>query len=310
MTRVSSFGQSQLLLNSIMQNQSQLATTQDQISSGEVSQTFSGLAGQAETLLGAQSVQSQNTTYLSTLQQVAQQLNMNDLQVNAVQTNATNLKQTLVQAIGNNQASGLTDLLQQTLSNTAGSLNTKIGSNYIFAGSKVNTPPVSSSSLSDLMSAPSAASLFQNDTTKPAAQTSANGTTQYGILASDVGQNLLQVVQNIANYSAGPNGPLDGTLTPTQVTFLQGQIASLNTAIDGIQNQVSSNGLTQQTVDNMTTQTQTSSNYLQSFISDIKDTNMAQAATNLSNDQTALQASYAVEAKLSNLSLLSYLPVG
>ena len=45
------------------------------------------------------------------------------------------------------------------------------------------------------------------------------------------------------------------------------------------------------------------------FISNIQDTNMAQAATQLSLDQTALQAALQVTATLNKLSLLNYLPV-
>ncbi len=46
------------------------------------------------------------------------------------------------------------------------------------------------------------------------------------------------------------------------------------------------------------------------FTSDIQDTNMAQAATQLSLNQTQLQAALQVTAGLHQLSLLNYLPVG
>ncbi|MGH6828972.1 MAG: flagellin [Rhizomicrobium sp.] len=45
------------------------------------------------------------------------------------------------------------------------------------------------------------------------------------------------------------------------------------------------------------------------FISNIQDTNMAQAATQLSLDQTQLQAALQVTSGLNRLSLLNYLPV-
>jgi flagellin-like hook-associated protein FlgL len=45
------------------------------------------------------------------------------------------------------------------------------------------------------------------------------------------------------------------------------------------------------------------------FISNIQDTNMADAATQLSLNQTQLQAALQVTAQLNKLSLLNYLPV-
>ena len=45
------------------------------------------------------------------------------------------------------------------------------------------------------------------------------------------------------------------------------------------------------------------------FVSDIQDTNMADAATQLSLNQTQLQAALQVTAGLQQLSLLNYLPV-
>ena len=45
------------------------------------------------------------------------------------------------------------------------------------------------------------------------------------------------------------------------------------------------------------------------FASDIQDTNMADAATQLSLNQTQLQAALQVTAGLHQLSLLNYLPI-
>ena len=46
------------------------------------------------------------------------------------------------------------------------------------------------------------------------------------------------------------------------------------------------------------------------FVSNIQDTNLATAATQLSLNQTALQAALQVTSTLNRLSLLNYLPIG
>jgi flagellar hook-associated protein 3 FlgL len=159
-----------------------------------------------------------------------------------------------------------------------------------------------------LLAAPSAASLFQNDNVPASVQTGDSGSTQYGLLASDIGQGVMTSIKNIAAYNAGPNGPLSGQLNATQTAFLTGELANLDTAVAAVQQQTSVNGLRQNNVDALKTQTKASSDYLAGFISDIEDTDMTQAATNLNSDQLALQASYEVMSKLSKLSLLNFLP--
>lgn len=307
MTRISSFGQSQQLLGTLLQNQTRVSDVQDQISSGMKTQEFSGMAGEAATLLGAKTLKTKNDQYMNTIQMVGQQLSMNDLQVNAIDTDATSLRQSLIEAIGQEQAQALPEALQQTLTATVNALNTQIGSKYIFAGSRVDTPPVSSDNMATLLAAPSAASLFQNDNIKAAVPTSDNGSTQYGLLASDVGQGVLQSIKDIAAYDAGPNGPLNGKLNATQISFLKTELGNLDTAISAVRQQASVNGLRQQKMDELKTQYQTSSDFLTGFISDIQDTNMTEAVTKMNSDQMALQASYNVVAKLGKLSLLNFL---
>jgi flagellar hook-associated protein 3 FlgL len=307
MTRISSFGQSQELLTSLLQNQARVSEVQNQISTGMKTQEFSGMAGEAATLLGAKTLQSKNDQYMNTITQIGQQLNMNDLQVNAIDSDAQSLRQAIVEAIGLEQAQALPEALQQALTATANALNTQIGSKYIFAGRRVDTPPVSSDQMAVLLAAPSAANLFQNDNTKAAVPTSDSGATQYGLLASDIGQGVLQSIKNIAAYDAGPSGPLNGKLNAAQLAFLKGELANLDTAIASVRQQASVNGLRQQKVDELKTQLQTSSDFLSGFISDIQDTNITEAVTKMNGDQMALQASYSVVAKLSKLSLLNFL---
>ena len=53
MTRVSSFGQQQVMLNSILSNQSQLFKDQKQVASGKVHETYQEFTGEVSTLLGS-----------------------------------------------------------------------------------------------------------------------------------------------------------------------------------------------------------------------------------------------------------------
>lgn len=307
MTRIASFGQTQLQLNSLLQNQARLITTQDQISTGKKAQTFSGMTNESSTLMGVKSLKSRTDKYMETLTQVNQQLDMNNVQIGAIENSAQALKQAMVEAVGQEQSSALPELLQETLSSMVSALNSRIGSNYIFAGSRVDTPPVISSSIADLLAAPDAASMFQNDSAKPSARTGDDTISEYGLLASDIGQDLMASLKRIADFNAGPNGPIEGRLTATQKSFLQTEIANMTASIDTVLQQNAVNGIRSQKTEELKSQYQNNSDFLAGFIGDIEDTDMTQAATQLSLDQLSLQASYKVMAQMSQMSLLNFL---
>ena len=118
---------------------------------------------------------------------------------------------------------------------------------------------------------------------------------------------IFAALKNIADFDAGGSGPIDGQLTPVQRTFLESQLSVLDSAIDTLQLNVARNGNRQATVEEMIVQHQDEEAFLEIFISDIEDADLAEAITNLENDQVALQASYEITAQLSQLSLLNFI---
>jgi flagellar hook-associated protein 3 FlgL len=72
---------------------------------------------------------------------------------------------------------------------------------------------------------------------------------------------------------------------------------------------VSANGYVANRLTDAQTQLTSMNTLYKGFASDIQDTNMADAATQLSLNQTQLQAALQVTATLNKLSLLNYLPV-
>ncbi len=307
MTRISSFGHSQSLVNSLLRNQSSMFETQGQIASGKKADDFRGVAKEAATLLGAKSLQTRTTKYTETLQQINQHLEMNNVQLEAIESTAQSLRQSLVEMVGQEEAAALPELLEETFSSIVTSLNTKIGANYIFSGSKVDTPPVNASSIADLMAAPNAAALFVNDDRKSAAKTGDNSTTEYGLLANDIGEQVFDSLKRIADFNAGPSGPLNGKMDATQRAFLETEISNLITAIGDVQDQTAANGLRIKKSEELVSQYQVTSDFLEVFVSDIEDTDLTVAITKLNSDQLALEASYNVMGQLSRLSLLNFL---
>jgi flagellar hook-associated protein 3 FlgL len=186
-------------------------------------------------------------------------------------------------------------------------LNSTYNGEYVFGGGQVNTPPVSVNSMAALAAAPSVASVFQNDQQVISNQVDQNTTAQTGFLASQLGTPLMTVFLAIQNFANGPNGPLTGPLTDTQIAFLQGQVANLNAAASALNGSAAQNGAVQSQLTNSQTDLTNQQNTLGKMIGDIAGANVAQATANLQQAQLAIQAAAQVFLALQNSSLLNVL---
>ena len=169
----------------------------------------------------------------------------------------------------------------------------------------MNTQPFTATSMSQLTSG-TVASFFKNDNLVTSSQISQNTTIKTGFLANQLGSNLMTVFQNIQAY-VNTNGPFTGTLTTAQQTFLQGQIASLNTASAQLNTQAAQNGQMQAQVASIQTALTNQQTTMTGMIGDITNADMAQVSANLQEAQLALQASAQVFVGLQNSSLLGIL---
>jgi len=131
----------------------------------------------------------------------------------------------------------------------------------------------------------------------------------YGITASDVATGLMQSLKDIAGFDAGGTGNFSGSpnLSQAQNTFLSAQITSIGTMSAGLNTATAHNGNVYNQLQNATTQQTSMSTLYKGFVSNIQDTDMATAATQLSLNQTALQAALQVTSTLNHLTLLNYL---
>lgn len=307
MTRVASFSHNQTLISGILRNQADVFTAQQQVTTGKRSDDYKGIAQDTSTLVSAQSLKSQASTFIRTGERVKQRLETNDIQLSAVIDTARDLKQTITQALANDSGAGLDEAARSSFNLIGASLNTSVGGSYLFAGSRIATKPFTPNTLDDLAALPSAGAAFANDNLKATASVTEHLDIEYGVVASDVAEPLTDWLRNYAQFNAGPNGNISGPLTPAQRTYLEGQLGALESAIQHSQSYQVSNGLKQSQVDQVSAQLQTRATFLETFVSDIEDVNVAEAISRLQNDQTALQASYQAYSKLSDLSLTRYL---
>jgi len=307
MTRVSSFGRQQVMVASLLNRQANVFKDQEQITTGKKARNYSGLASEITTLLGAKTVFGQTQSYLGAANHVNRFLRTNDIQLGSVVTNAQNIRESILNAISQEQTLTLNESMGQAYSSIVSALNTSIGGVHVFGGGRTNVAPVTGKDISSLVAAPSVSSLFQNDQRRASAKIGQNTTMKYGLLADEVGSGVIQVFKDIADYNVGPSGPLSGKLNNSQISFLKSELTKMDSAISNLRVLVARNGTRQKNVDNFISENNKQTVFLKGFISDIEDVNVAEAITRLNNDQTALEASFKITSRLDSLSLLKFL---
>ena len=306
--RVASNAQSQYLLSQIMKANTALDTVTAQVASGKVSSDYTGIGDKTASLEAARAAAARADAYATNTQLAGTQTDLQDAQLTTLSSLAEQLKEAITTAAGNGDGTGLMTTAQDVFEQASSILNaTDSNGNYIYGGGQGNTKPFTATSLSDLTS-DTVSNFFQNGSQKKSVLVGDGQSVQIGVLASDVGTELMTALQNLANADS-PSGSLDGSLTSTQTDNLTNNVLpSATQAYTDLNDATATNGETYSRLKDDVTNQQSLSTLYKGFVSDIEDVDMTKAATNLNQAQTALQAALEVTAKLGQLSLLNYLP--
>jgi flagellar hook-associated protein 3 FlgL len=296
MDKVSTANLHSTTLNGALSVQSQLYTAQTQESTGLVSQDFGGLGGNATyATLNLQNEINQAQTWSSQAQEAA-------TRSQATYSALGNIISTITTLEGK-VSSAMTDTTDSSLSITASSMqtqlmqqiNTQSAGRYIFSGTDTNTAPVNvnASDLSD----PS--SYYQGNSTKLAVQVGSQQTITYGVTASDPAIAAAMKAMQSA-VTASQASPVDQSALKAALADCQDAVTKLG----GLQESVSD---TDNQLQSAQTNQTTYVTFLQNSLSNVKDADTASVATEVSQYQTQLQASYMAVSSVTKLSLTTYL---
>ena len=306
--RVATAMQSQYMLAQINSANAALNSTQAQVASGNAASDYTGYGDKTAALEAAQSAASRAGAYKGAAQAGADQANLQDTQLSTLSSLADQLRQAVTNAVANNDGTTLMSSVQGIFDQAVQVLNAQdINGNYLFGGNNNSTPPVTATTLSALAAAPSVSSIFANGSTPASVMIGDGQKVTVGVLASDVGTQLMQTIKDIVTYNGGSNGPLSSALNSTQTGFLSGEIQSATTASQSVNSALATNGSVYTQLTDAVTHQDTLSTLYQGFASDIKNVDMSTAITNLNMNQTALQAALKVTSQLNSVSLLNYM---
>jgi flagellar hook-associated protein 3 FlgL len=271
---------------------------QTQISSGKKSQDYSGIYQDANRLVRSEATLGRTEQFLSTIRQVSTRMNTMETQLNSMMDNAIQMRTTLITALnnGNSQFMALGQQADQLLTQTANLLNTADGDVYLFSGSRTDTPPVDVSQFTASANAVTPDfDYYQGDDDVQFARIDKDFVLDYGIKANDpTFEKYIRALRMIAQ-------------NPTDDTNLRNAMDLINTSIEGLNKVVSDIGAKSKILEVSQDRHLDNKTALKSVIGDLEDTNIMEATSRLSAEETMLQAAYMTISRIGRLSLAQYL---
>ncbi len=320
MTRVSTNGNFQSALLSLMTAQSRAQQAQERIDSEKIATDMAGYGRSAEQLTSLTSTQARLDGFISTSETVAARLSAQDLAMSSIYEGGTGAREAIANSLAAGNITNLMTELGLQYQTVQGGLNAQHQGSYLFAGGQGDVAPATAATMADLAAATSTASTFANDTLKQKSRIDEKTTLETGFLASEIGGPLTEVFRNIQAFQNGTAVTVNGvTYTPAGAgtltgqpnaditAFLKAQLAELDKANTGLTNQTAKNGLMQNHVEAALDSQQGQQTALQKLMQDKTGYDPARAITDLQQAQIAIQASAQVINTLKNTSLLDLL---
>ena len=301
MDRISTFGNTDYLLQQTNRLQVTYAAKQLESSSGLKSETYTGIASDSNDVLNMESLYSRITSQVENAQNAQNTLNTMTDSLNSTSTLLSNMMTTLSTAMGGNMAgssANTSSQATQALQALAGVLNTKYDNNYIFGGAVTNTAPVNLSAPGyNPAASPTTANTayYQGDSYVKNINAADSLNVQYGITANNPA--FEQALRALSAVVANPTDP-------TTLQNAYDLIKSSYSDVANLQGETASKSslLNQQISDHTAELDQ-----IDSSISDKKNADLATVSVQLTETQTQLEASYQTLTKLLSLNLYSFL---
>lgn len=305
---VSTFGSLQTLLQNMSQVQSNLTDVQQQISSGEVSQNFQGLGGNVEQFTSLNAQLARLTDFQNNNSGIISQMQAGNSALTQIIQVANNVKSLVASQTSDfSSTASFQQQLQAQLTALTTALNTTYGASYVFGGTNTSTPPIKSTLPQPATIGVPDDSYYQGSSQNVTFRVGDNETITQGIRADNTAfQQLYAGIQQALSTTQSSGSGTNGDPT-TALTNAESLVESGLQQVIGLQATVNANIVNIQQVNTNAQSTQT---YLKGLVSNISSADVVSLSTQVAQDQSVLEATYATFARISSLSLVHYLPTG
>ncbi|MFA7276683.1 MAG: flagellin [Pseudobdellovibrionaceae bacterium] len=294
--RIATFAQNQTLTQELMRLQSEYSQASLQESTGLKSQTYQGISDDTFEILQFQN----NYDLLAARSENAQTaLDRIETMYSSVSSMADVINTVLSdisEALSTNDATALASSSATVLDEVASLLNTQLAGRYLFAGSTTNQAPVDVSLLAST-TAPTTAdtSYYQGDAYIASVQATESFSLSYGVNANDDSfEKTIRALQLIVSDSGNENS----------LTEAYNLLREATTGVANIQASLSSKA---STLDTKISENSDELNLLDTMISNIKDSDLAEITVKITEMETQLEAAYSISSKILGLKLSDYL---
>lgn len=302
MTRVANFAQHERNLAHILDAQRRLATGQLQISSGKKADNYAGIASDARRLVNVEAAHIRTSQYITNNNLIEQRLQNMETNVAQIFDVVTEYKTLVINALNSDNSADLAMPVQAQsyLDEITALLNLEDDGRFLFSGNYTDVRPVDQTGLPGAYTLPTAngdaSGYYQGDATRLSLQADENFTVDYGVTADETG--FEQAIRAMHMIVIGP---------PNDRATLEDALSVINEAVDGVSDIRTRIGASRAAIENVNTRLADFQLYSEETIGELENTDITEVITNMNSDQVAVEASFAVISRLSNLNLVRFL---
>lgn len=297
LTRIGDAAQSDRLTVAIQATTAKIRAGQIQAATGKRATRFDEIASDAGLLLRSKEQRALADGYARRNEQVGDRLKAMDGALAGLGEIAQRMRTLLTQRL-DDAAGGLVPLAQEAdslLAEAAAQLNLRLDERYLFAGSRIDAPPI------ELPAPPPTAAdptlYYRGDAVVQAVRADREAEVSYGITADDpaFAGLIAGLGRARAAHLAGDRAGLQAALG--QMEDAVGRLAELRGKV----------GTTGARLEAITEAHRGTVLYLDDIVTRIEDADVPQTVARLARDQASLEAAYLTTSRLSQLSLADYL---
>ncbi len=302
MTRVANLAQHQRNLAYILNAQERLTTGQIQISSGRVSQQYSGISRQARQLVNAEMSHLRTAQFIENNNTVDKRLTTMESNVSQMFDVLVEYKALLVNALNANNSTDLAlpTQAQAMLNQITALLNVEEDGRFLFSGSRTDRAPVAQSGLPGSYTIPTAdvpnPTYYSGDGVKFSVRADKSFDLQYGVIANE--QGFERALRSLHMVIIG---------TPNDRPTMDDALKVVGQALNDLADTRTRIGAARATLGRINLMHEDFLLFTEKTISDIENVDVTKIITEMSAAQTAVEASFMTIARLSRLNLTSYL---